>query len=330
MQVTVSGYEHARGNHCGTTSISRLLRFHGHRISEAMCLGLGEGLEFVYLTGPSLNPTRYIGGRGPYLETTCFRNLGVPCTVHQTADPAEAWRWVKNEIDAGRPAMVQADIRWLDYYNTKTRFGGHKILVVGYDEEKQTATISDNEFDQLQPVPLDSLARARAETAPPFELQNDWFEIRVPERLADPAVAVPLAIVAQAEKMLADRGELFGVAALERAARELPAWREAADWQWSARFAYQVIEKRGTGGGSFRKMYADFLAEGAVYCPAIEWHGLPERMRRIAAAWTALGVELRALSEQEPPADFRPAAALLAGLARAEREYYSAARACRG
>lgn len=330
MQKSVTGFEHARGNHCGTTSISRLLRFHGHAVSEALCLGMGEGLEFVYLSGDTLNPTRYIGGRGPDLETNCFENLGVACTVRQTANSGEAWNWIKREIDANRPAMVQADIRWLDYYNTRTHFGGHKILVVGYDEQNQTATISDNEFPELQQAPLEHLARARAETPPPFSLQNDWFDVRVPERLVDLTVAAPLAIARQAEKMLADRGELFGVAALERAARDLPAWSQATDWQWSARFAYQVIEKRGTGGGSFRKMYADFLAEVSALCPLIERRGLVERMRRIAAGWTELAAELRAISDRQPPADFHAAADLLAGLAREEKEYYQAARECGG
>ena len=43
---------------------------------------------------------------------------------------------------------------------------------------------------------------------------------------------------------------------------EAGGWPEATeDWQWCARFAYQVIERRGTGGGCFRLMYSRFLAE---------------------------------------------------------------------
>ena len=45
-------------------------------------------------------------------------------------------------------------------------------------------------------------------------------------------------------------------------AAEIADWpREIEDWQWSARFCYQVIERRGTGGGNFRLMYSRFLAE---------------------------------------------------------------------
>jgi hypothetical protein len=49
--------------------------------------------------------------------------------------------------------------------------------------------------------------------------------------------------------------------ALEKMRNELAMWKDFNDWQWACRFAYQVIEKRGTGGGGFRLMYADFLED---------------------------------------------------------------------
>ena len=53
-------------------------------------------------------------------------------------------------------------------------------------------------------------------------------------------------------------GEFAGLPALERLAAEAGSWPEAVeDWQWCARFAYQVIERRGTGGGC---LPADVLA----------------------------------------------------------------------
>jgi hypothetical protein len=59
-----------------------------------------------------------------------------------------------------------------------------------------------------------------------------------------------------------------GLPGIHRFASHARAWRDAEDWQWSARFAYQSIEKRGTGGGGFRTMYADFLEQVA---PALPW-----------------------------------------------------------
>ena len=65
-------------------------------------------------------------------------------------------------------------------------------------------------------------------------------------------------------------GEYQGLPALRRFAAEVGDWPEAAeDWQWCARFLYQVIERRGTGGGNFRRMYSRFLEEAGYEESAI-------------------------------------------------------------
>jgi len=325
----LTDFVHAPGRHCATTAISRLLHFHGHALDEAMCLGLSAGLDFYTMIADGVSPSRMIMGRGPDLEPDCFARLGIPLTVRRTKDADEAWRWVKEEIDAGRPALLQADIRWLDYYNTKTHFGGHKILVVGYDEENETALISDNEFPELQAVPLASLARARRDSPPPFDLAHDWFQVDMPEKLTPFAEAVPAAVRALAEKMTADRAPFAGLAGLDLAVTQMPSWGEAPDWQWCARFAYQAIEKRGTGGGAFRLMYAEFLDEAAVFAPDVATLGLAGQMRSIAAAWTDLAYYLREVSEYEQPRGFDKAAEMLHKISRQERDYYRDALTCR-
>ena len=67
----------------------------------------------------------------------------------------------------------------------------------------------------------------------------------------------------------------------------------AEDWRWCARFGYQVIERRGTGGGAFRLMYSRFLEEaGRAEAPLAAG---------AAARWTALAGALHAASESEDP-----------------------------
>jgi hypothetical protein len=68
----------------------------------------------------------------------------------------------------------------------------------------------------------------------------------------------------------------------------------AEDWRWCARFGYQVIERRGTGGGAFRLMYSRFLEEA----------GRPEAAldaADAAARWTELAGAFHAASESEEP-----------------------------
>src|SRR5690606_41797888 len=77
----------------------------------------------------------------------------------------------------------------------------------------------------------------------------------------DFGAAAPAASEAAARRMLEPQlGEFGGLPALRRFAAEVGEWPGLLeDWQWSARFAYQVIERRGTGGGNFRAMYVRFL-----------------------------------------------------------------------
>ncbi len=85
-------------------------------------------------------------------------------------------------------------------------------------------------------------------------------------------------------------GEYEGLPGLRRLAAEIGEWPEATeDWQWCARFNYQVIERRGTGGGNFRRMYARFLEE-AGYAEA-------ELASEASDLWTELAGALREASE---------------------------------
>ena len=98
-----------------------------------------------------------------------------------------------------------------------------------------------------------------------------------------------------AERMLEPPlGEYEGLPGLRRFAAEVGAWPELlADWQWCARFNYQMIERRGTGGGNFRLMYSRFLEE-AGYEEAALAGTASER-------WTALAGDLLAASDEAEP-----------------------------
>lgn len=127
--------------------------------------------------------------------------------------------------------------------------------------------------------------------------------------------AIPAAVARAAAEMLEPPfGELGGLPALERLAAEAGSWpEEVEDWRWCARFAYQVIERRGTGGGAFRPMYSRFLAEagrdeGAPLAAAAgeRWSELAEAFRRAsereepdAAAWLLVGAGARRVADAE-------------------------------
>jgi hypothetical protein len=167
------------------------------------------------------------------------------------------------------------------------------VVLAGYDSE--VAHLSDTGFEQLQTTRLENLARARHSGHPAYPLEGHMFTVAESIDREQLEAAVPRAIERAASEMLAPPfGEFGGVPALERLAAEAGSWPETVeDWQWCARFAYQVIERRGTGGGCFRLMYSRFLAEaGRDEAPLAA---------EAAARWTELAEAFRVASESDEP-----------------------------
>jgi hypothetical protein len=292
--TSVPGYVHTPGNHCGSTALRNLLAFHGIEISEEMAFGLGAGAGFYYLAMDGSSPSRWFNGRTARLEES-FRDLTGAALELRTfaAGDGESWEAARAEVDAGNPVLLLTDIYHLDHYGSSAHFPGHAVVLAGYDDE--VARLSDTAFEDLQETRLEHLDRARHSGHPAYPLEGHMFAV---SEAVDPArleAAIPAAIERATKEMLEPPfGEFGGLPALERLAAEAGSWPDAVeDWQWCARFAYQVIERRGTGGGAFRLMYSRFLAEaGRNEAPLAA---------EAAARWTELAGAFHAASESEDP-----------------------------
>jgi hypothetical protein len=292
---SVPGYTHMPGHHCGSTALRNLLGFHGAEISEEMAFGLGAGACFYYVSLEDASPSRWFNGRAARLEENFSELTGAALRLRTFADGDEdAWEAARAEVDAGQPVLLLTDLYYLDHYGNSAHFPGHAVVLAGYDEE--FAHLSDTGFERLQTTTrLEDLDRARHSGHPAYPLSGHMFTASAGISQEQLREAIPAAIERAATAMVASEfGEFSGLGAVERLAAEAGSWPEVAeDWQWCARFGYQVIEKRGTGGGAFRLMYSRFLAEA----------GRPEATlaAEAAARWTALAGAFRAASERDDP-----------------------------
>jgi Butirosin biosynthesis protein H, N-terminal/Domain of unknown function (DUF4872) len=292
---SVPGYTHTPGHHCGSTALRNLLGYHGVEISEEMAFGLGAGACFYYVALDEASPTRWFNGRTARLEET-FAELTGAALELRTFEPGDgdAWEAARAAVDAGRPVLLLTDLYYLDHYGNSAHFPGHAVVLAGYDEE--FAHLSDTAFEELQTTTrLEDLDKARHSQHPAYPLSGHMFTASGEidgERLRE---AIPAAIERAAAAMVEPEfREFSGLGAVERLAEEAGSWPEATeDWQWCARFGYQVIERRGTGGGAFRLMYSRFLEEA----------GRPEASlaAEAAARWTELAEDFRTASEREEP-----------------------------
>ena len=290
----VPGFEHVTGHHCGSTALRNLLAFHGVPISEELAFGLGAGPCFYYFVADELSPSRFTNGRTGRLEESFLALTGAPLRLRTADDPAESWRLAREVIDEGRPLLLLTDLFHLDHYGRSAHFPGHAVVLAGYDGN--CAYVSDTAFEALQRTSLAGLELARHEQHPFYPLAGHMVDIpgEAPS-LAELMDAAAPAIDRAARLMLEpELGEAEGLPALRRFADEVATWPDdASDWQWCARFTSQVIERRGTGGGNFRPLYARFLAEvGRPEAPLADAAG---------ALWTELAAAMFAASESDEP-----------------------------
>lgn len=291
----VPGFDHLPGHHCGSTALRNLLSYHGVPISEELAFGLGAGPCFYYIALGDQSPSRFTNGRTGRLEETFLGLTGAPLRLRTAEDPDAAWGMAAEAVDEGRPAILLTDLYYLDHYGNSAHFPGHAVVLAGYDEE--SAYVSDTAFEELQRTSLGGLARARHGRHPYYPLAGHMVDLPPGEsvELDELRARAPAAIEAAAKLMREPRlGELEGLPALRRLAAEVGDWpADVEDWQWCARFNYQVIERRGTGGGNFRKLYSRFLGEvGSPAAPLAE--SASER-------WTELAERLFEASESDVP-----------------------------
>ena len=295
-RVSVPGYTHTPGNHCGSTALRNLLAFHGAELTEEMAFGLGAGACFFYVALDGQSPSRFTNGRAAKLEENFLELTGAPLRLRTDPDPDASWQLARHAVDAGRPALLLTDLYYLDHYGKSAHFPGHAVVIAGYDSED--ALLSDTGFEALQTTSLENLAKARHSKQPIFQLDGHMVDLPEGEELdaATLREAAPAAVAFAAKQMIEPAlGEFQGLPALRKFAAEVGSWPEAAeDWQWCARFLFQVVERRGTGGGNFRAMYSRFLDEAGYGDEA-------PLAAEAAKRWTALAEAARAASESDDP-----------------------------
>jgi hypothetical protein len=288
-----------------------MLKFYGHDLTEDMVFGLGAGLGFLYYRNPKMRPPAYVGGRVYNLEDNLCRNLGFEANVVSGFGPREGWEEVRRMLDSGTPVMVHADVHYLDYLRAKVHFSGHRIVLVGYDDNAGVAFVADNDRDTVQRCSLEGLAKARSSTWFPQPADNALYHFRVPERLVPLEEAIPPAVrdvvrynltLAPEWSCIVEDGvtAAYGMTGLRLFATEVPGWSDTMEddvLTLTCKNVYVTAEKGGTGyGGNFRRMYGRFLEEAAGVLGEERLESIGGEFISIGDRWTDLCLTFKELS----------------------------------
>ncbi len=296
MKHMVKDFIHRIGHHCESSSMRDLFEYYGFPMSEPMAFGLDAtmGFGFFDISGqtsfmPKSDIPFFLGGKQGTIEPNSLacRLLGITLRKQSFTNTNKAWDVSKNMLDQDIPLLLRVDIAYMPYERLEeetdeAHFGGHAVVLGGYDEEKMIAYISDTEFEGFQEVPIDILKRARSSThGPKFMLPGNaqFSMMRRPDGKHPPlAAGVKLAIQKVVNNMLRPSMNYNGIQGLKGFANSVLTWgdklnksitnskgKEISLSRLMFELVHGYIETWGTGGGSFRKLYKEFLEELLVH-----------------------------------------------------------------
>jgi hypothetical protein len=300
-------------HHCVTGTLRHVYEFHGYPVSEALLLGLGRGLGFVYFHLKGADP--FYGGRANFggpkdegLERTVGRRTGVVAAAHATASARTAQAALRALLEAGEPVLVYVDMAFLPYLDLPAgyHFGAHAVVVAGYEPQTGCVLVADRDGEP-HPVEWDTLEQARGSRFKPFPPRHTWYTFDFTAAHRPSAAEVRKAIGEVCHGMLSPPIANLGVKGIRKAMRETLRWPQLLDADALRRTCFSVamsIDHRGgTGGGIFRYMYARFLTEAAAIIGEPRLVGLAAELTAIGDKWEQVAAGFATAAQADKPAD---------------------------
>ena len=300
-RCSVHSYKHLLGTHCVTAALRNLVHYYtGEVMSEAMIFGLGSGLNFTYIRRPGSNFFLTMG-RGTEIETLFadLVNIDLDCVLFRERGPA--WQFVQELISEQHPVMVDTDMFHLPYiiqsHNLMPdiHFGGHKILVTGYDMTLGRASVYDYAWRDEQTLDCEVLADARSTPKCPSPPANAAYLFRCPRRVEVTRQTILLSLSRTLAHMRNPASNHVGLPALDRFTRQVLNWARlggAEQLETNLRLASFMFQRAGTGGGNYRALFARFLDESSRYVQSDSLDRAARVYRQLAILWRDLSVLL--------------------------------------
>lgn len=307
----LAGFKSLTTHHCVTGSMRHVYVYNDHDISEEMLLGIGSGVGMIYWHMKGAPPL--LGGRANFerpgeegLEKTTGRRTGVMVESYTTSSARKAERTLLEMLDAGQPVMIQCDMGFLPYFDfgdSEYHFGGHVVVVCGYDAETHQVLIADR--DGVYPVSMEDLDKARGSTYKPFPPKHKWYTFDFSNKRQPTADQVRQAIAEQTKGMLEPPISNIGVKGIRKAAERALRWPSQMD-EDELRFTLFntfifIDASGGSGGGIFRYMFSRFLREAAEIMGDVRLNESADEFQHIGDRWQEVAVIFKRGWEAEDP-----------------------------
>lgn len=228
------------GMHCITHSLKQLFYYYGHSLSEEMLFGIGEGLDFTYI---GLSAVPVVSGRSKVItfEETLSARLGINIRIKQNKDYTKVLALTKQMLDKDQPVLVYADMPFLPYLGMEenSHFGGHAIILFGYDDEQKYFYVSDRDHadypirtpngpiqQMYHLVDYKQMQLARSSNFRPFPANNKYGEFDFSNYSGVNKTVLITSIKNVCQKMSIPPANLKGINGILKFSKEIKKWHK--------------------------------------------------------------------------------------------------------
>lgn len=324
------------GEHCESTMLVNLLRQQGIDLSEEMVFGLGMGLSYIHWQASGM-PYPFIGGRvkPDLLAENLSAVLGVEFDERETGSAARARDNALEALEQGKLIGLKLDHYYLDYFREK-RVHFHAHYATLYKIEGNDAWLVDTkDGGGGGRTSLESLAEARSakgpmsskslsitvQDGPALEELRQHLDEKLP-------TAFFVALAANAHTYLNPPIKNMGYKGVLKSSENVTSWLdEIADPAESLPIIAMLMERAGTGGGMFRKIYGRFLEQGRKLTGVAALGAAAKEFDAIGDRWTEVSELIERAGTQGSQDALNKASQLMAEISEREQAQFTALEA---
>lgn len=314
MKKIIDKFKPTGGKHCITTALKQVFDYYNYPMTEEMIFGIGSGLSFCYI---NLEKSPMVSGRTkPFeFEKKLGERLNIEIKCKSSGKYKAAFDKTIKLINEDKPVLIYADMSYLSYLNLDedNHFGGHAVVIFGYDDESKKFYISDrdssnnairtpkgNIAEDFHLVDYDKVEMARNSNHRPFPAKNKYLDINFTEHSPITKSIIFSAINETCENMLNAPANLLGLNGIKKFSKEVLKWDKFNDVKLNIAGItnyFQISAHGGTGGGIFRKIYGEFLVQSSNILESEDLKEIGNNYIAISNKWDKVGNLMWELAE---------------------------------
>jgi len=312
--VALPGFEPRKGGHCESSAMLNALAYLDYGVTEADIIGGGGAPAFLFAN----EGFPFIGSRNERMRESFLAAAKIPYRAVVPEGDDDGWDRIVALLDRGIPVLLRVDMRWLPYLyggkygSARMSFGWHWICLYGIEFGAREVLVTDTERGGPCRIALADLDKARSSATKVYPPRREyaWIEPKPAGWALDPDALARAAfreILANYDAPAAwtdgggpapargRRTPLVGLSGLAAFPEALAALHSSVSpYALGAAYSFMAdtIERNGTGGAAFRRLFRDFLAARSADCADASARdacaALVLKAEAAMAAWSAL------------------------------------------